>query len=167
MFWIEIRSNNCGKNSDALDYIHQEDPKIDDLEWYFGNKFDMIMGPQEYTLQQNVVKSPPIEWLEESLKEAERQIKRYQDRVKLLTKELDESEIESISRSNIQIRRRTMLTNEEQDIVVEAMRKYPAGVERTSWGKSKEFFNEGTPFYAALDAVEIKDLEDSILLEHG
>ena len=93
MFWIEIRSNKCRKNSEALDYIHQEDPQIDDLEGYFGNTFDMIMGPQEYTLQQKVVKSPPTEWLEESLKEAERQISRYQNRVKILTKELDKAEI--------------------------------------------------------------------------
>ena len=88
MFWIEIRSNKCRENSEALDYIHQEDPQIDDLEDYFGNTFDMIMGPQEYTLTQKIVKSPPTKWLEESLREAERQIERYQDRVKLLAKEL-------------------------------------------------------------------------------
>lgn len=98
MFWIEIRSNKCRKDSEALDYIHQEDPQIDDLEGYFGNKFDMIMGPQEYTLTQKVVKSPPTKWLEESLREAERQIRRYQDRVKVLTKELDKAEIESINK---------------------------------------------------------------------
>ena len=98
MFWIEIRSNRCRETSEALDYIPQEDPQIDDLEGYFGNKFDMIMGPQEYTLTQKVVKSPPTKWLEESLREAERQIRRYQDRVKVLTKELDKAEIKSINK---------------------------------------------------------------------
>ena len=88
MFWIEIRSNKCRKDSDALDYVYEEDPQIDDLEWYFGNKFDMIMGPQEYTLEQKVVKSPPTKWLKESLREAERKLERYQERVKFLAKEL-------------------------------------------------------------------------------
>ena len=63
-----------------------------------GNAFNMIMGPQEYTLTQKVVKSPPTKWLEESLIEAKRQIERYRDRVKVLTKELDRAEIKSINK---------------------------------------------------------------------
>ena len=56
-----------------------------------------------------------------------------------------------------------MLTKEERDIVVEAMRKYPAGVSSASWGKSPEFVCDGFP--SCYDRVE--DLEDAILLKHG
>ena len=62
-----------------------------------------------------------------------------------------------------------MLTKEERDIVVEAMRKYPAGVDTESWGKSSEFFcilsdpwdNISKP------SGDVEDLENAILLEHG
>jgi len=56
-----------------------------------------------------------------------------------------------------------MLTNEERDVVVNAMKKYPAGVQRSGWGKSEEFFNK----YSTAFSREIEELEDSILLKHG
>ena len=52
-----------------------------------------------------------------------------------------------------------MLTNEERDVVVAAMRKYPAGVSEDRWGKSLEFFD-------SRDA-HVQSLPDDILLEHG
>ena len=57
-----------------------------------------------------------------------------------------------------------MLTKEEQDIVVEAMRKYPAGVNASSWGKSPEFFNDEKP---ELCSYIIESLPDAVLLEGG
>ena len=56
-----------------------------------------------------------------------------------------------------------MLTIEERNIVVEAMRKYPAGVHAASWGKSLEFFSDGSP--SCYDRVEL--LADEILLKDG
>ena len=57
-----------------------------------------------------------------------------------------------------------MLTKEERDIVVEAMRKYPAGVHASSWGKSDEFFSGEKPeFYS----YAIESLPDDVLLEGG
>ena len=62
-----------------------------------------------------------------------------------------------------------MLTKEEQDIVVKAMRKYPAGVDTESWGKSSEFFYILSDSWNSIPkpSGEIQDLEDSVLLEHG
>ena len=57
-----------------------------------------------------------------------------------------------------------MLTKEERDIVVEAMRKYPAGVHGSSWGKSDEFFIDGKPELCSRD---IESLPDVVLLEGG
>jgi len=57
-----------------------------------------------------------------------------------------------------------MLTDEERDVVVAAMRKYPAGVSRSSWGKSLEFFNNG---FAKVSGCDIELLTDAILLEGG
>ena len=57
-----------------------------------------------------------------------------------------------------------MLTNEERDIVVAAMREYPAGVSRSSWGKSLEFFDNGL---AKVSGCDIELLTDAILLEGG
>ena len=56
-----------------------------------------------------------------------------------------------------------MLTNEERDIVVEAMRKYPAGVSRKSWGSSEEFFQDGDSKWSH----QVEELPEEILLEHG
>ena len=56
-----------------------------------------------------------------------------------------------------------MLTIEERDVVVAAMRKYPAGVNINSWGSSGEYFDEN----GTKDREEIKNLADAILLEHG
>ena len=52
-----------------------------------------------------------------------------------------------------------MLTLEERDVVVAAMRKYPAGVSRKNWGKSPEFFNKF--------ACDAESLPDAVLLEGG
>ena len=52
-----------------------------------------------------------------------------------------------------------MLTIEERDVVVAAMRKYPAGVAKNRWGKSSEFFNKF--------AFDVESLPDAILLEGG
>ena len=62
-----------------------------------------------------------------------------------------------------------MLTKEERDIVVEAMSKYPAGVDTESQGKSSEFF---CIFSDSWDNIskpsgDVEDLENAILLEHG
>ena len=57
-----------------------------------------------------------------------------------------------------------MLTKEEQDIVVEAMKKYPAGVHSSSWGKSDEFFSGEKP---ELSSYVIESLPDGVLLEGG
>ena len=72
------------------------------------------------------------------------------------------------------------LTIEERQIVVEAMRRYPAGVHRSSWGKSEDFFHEGPKdsdqveklaedfFYdGAKDSDQVGKLAGEILLEHG
>ena len=56
-----------------------------------------------------------------------------------------------------------MLTKEERDIVVEAMRKYPAGISGASWGKSDRFFYYNIP----KDLSEVEEFSDAILLEHG
>ena len=57
-----------------------------------------------------------------------------------------------------------MLTKEERDIVVEEMRKYPAGVHASSWGKSDDFFSDEKPeFYSYV----IESLTDDVLLEGG
>ena len=52
-----------------------------------------------------------------------------------------------------------MLTNEERDVVVAAMRKYPAGVTKNRWGKSPEFFGGF--------AFDVESFPDATLLEHG
>ena len=52
-----------------------------------------------------------------------------------------------------------MLTLEERDVVVAAMRKYPAGVSENSWGKSPEFLETY--------AHDVGLLPDAILLDHG
>ena len=57
-----------------------------------------------------------------------------------------------------------MLTKEEQNIVIEAMREYPAGVHASSWGKSLEFFNDEKP---ELCSCVIESLPDVVLLEGG
>ena len=57
-----------------------------------------------------------------------------------------------------------MLTKEEQNIVVEAMRKYPAGVHASSWGKSDEFFSGEKP---EVCSYAIESLPDDVLLEGG
>ena len=57
-----------------------------------------------------------------------------------------------------------MLTIEERDVVVAAMRKYPAGVRVVSWGKSDEFFYGECPKSAT---SEVESLPDSVLLEGG
>jgi len=55
------------------------------------------------------------------------------------------------------------LTIEERRIVVEAMRRYPAGVHEGSWGKSAEFFQSSWPELS----YQVEELEDAILLEGG
>ena len=57
-----------------------------------------------------------------------------------------------------------MLTSEERDVVVAAMRKYPAGVVEESWGKSPEFFHNRFPKSVT---SEVESLPDSVLLEGG
>ena len=52
-----------------------------------------------------------------------------------------------------------MLTLEERDVVVTAMRKYPAGVSKNSWGKSKEFCGGF--------ATDVESFPNATLLEHG
>ena len=52
-----------------------------------------------------------------------------------------------------------MLTNEERDVVVAAMRKYPAGVNSGSWGKSDEFLGKS--------CIGVESLSSSILLDGG
>ena len=56
-----------------------------------------------------------------------------------------------------------MLTIEERDVVVEAMRKYPAGVCGSNWGSSDEFSNEYGPSYS----LHVQTLSDVVLLEGG
>ena len=57
-----------------------------------------------------------------------------------------------------------MLTSEERDVVVAAMRKYPSGVHAESWGKSDDFFCDNIPIG---ECGDIEGLADAILLEHG
>jgi len=57
-----------------------------------------------------------------------------------------------------------MLTIEERDVVVAAMRRYPAEIEAESWGKSYEFFCDNIPIG---DCGDIEELADAILVEHG
>ena len=58
-----------------------------------------------------------------------------------------------------------MLTKEEQDIVVEAIRGYPAGVNVWCWGSSPEFLNDnGNP---KTHSGDIELLTDTILIEGG
>ena len=62
-----------------------------------------------------------------------------------------------------------MLTIEERDIVVAAMRKYPAGVDQESWGKSEDFFYD-VDYHdddGPKEDEEVEELTDAILLEHG
>jgi len=56
-----------------------------------------------------------------------------------------------------------VLTVEEQNIVVEAMKKYPAGVDGNNWGSSDDFSNEYGPSYS----LRVMALSDAILLESG
>ena len=56
-----------------------------------------------------------------------------------------------------------MLTVEERDVVVAAMRKYPAGVHESYWGSSGEFFYSNVP----KENGEVEELPDAVLLEHG
>ena len=61
-----------------------------------------------------------------------------------------------------------MLTKKERDIVVEAMRKYPAGVDTESWGSSNEFFYNNDPYNNDPKEVDdVGELPDAILLKHG
>ena len=71
MYWIKIYTNgNHGET--VLDYIYHEEPVLkEDLDEYFGNRFDMQMGPREYWMEQQPVKHPPKEWLSVELKWAE------------------------------------------------------------------------------------------------
>ena len=57
-----------------------------------------------------------------------------------------------------------MLTKEERDIVVEAMRKYPAGISGASWGSSAKFFHNGYPIEYGYD---IELLTNTTLLDGG
>jgi len=57
-----------------------------------------------------------------------------------------------------------MLTKEERNIVVEAMRKYPAGVNASSWGRLDQFFSGKKP---KMSAYVIELLPDDVLLEGG
>lgn len=57
-----------------------------------------------------------------------------------------------------------MLTSEERDVVVAAMRGYPAGVNDGSWGKSPEFFDNGDP---KGPSTVVESLKDVVLLEGG
>ena len=58
-----------------------------------------------------------------------------------------------------------MLTKEEQNIVVEAMRKYPSGVNVWCWGSSPEFLDaNGNP---KTPSGDIELLSDAILLKSG
>ena len=56
-----------------------------------------------------------------------------------------------------------MLTNEERDVVVAAMRKYPPGIDVERWGSSEDFLG----VYGPKTCDEVKKLGDSVLLEHG
>ena len=61
-----------------------------------------------------------------------------------------------------------MLTVEERDVVIAAMRKYPAGVDKGSWGSSRAFFEfVDVNSKIGKGAREIESLDSSILLEHG
>jgi len=61
-----------------------------------------------------------------------------------------------------------MLTNEERDVVVAAMRKYPAGVSGESWGSSDAFFYYNDPNNNdPKEWNEVEQLADAILLEGG
>ena len=59
------------------------------------------------------------------------------------------------------------LTIEERRIVVEAMRGYPAGINRKSWGKSEEFFFDSPDGNCPKNNSQVERLTDEILLEHG
>ena len=84
MFWIEISSQ-----SSILDYRYWDEPEIDDLEEFFGSTFDMVMGPQEYYLEQKVVKHPPKEWLESEIRSAKWSLESAQCRLKSLEDTLE------------------------------------------------------------------------------
>ena len=61
-----------------------------------------------------------------------------------------------------------MLTIEERDVVVAAMRKYPAGVCKGSWGSSRTFFEfVDVDLTIGKDVREIESLDRSSLLEYG
>ena len=63
-YWIEISAKGS-----ILDYILEDFPHIEDLDEYFGDTYDMEMGPQEYWLKQKPVEKPPNQWLTKKLKE--------------------------------------------------------------------------------------------------
>ena len=58
-----------------------------------------------------------------------------------------------------------MLTKEEKDIVVEAMRQYPSGVDVWSWGSSPDFFDDDGN--SRMSPGDIELLTDAILLKGG
>lgn len=89
MFWIEIYTNgHHGKT--ILDYVYEEEPVIEDLDDYFGGRFEMQMGPQKCHMKQHVVKSPPKEWLKEQIGCLQCKIQSLQQALFILQKNLEE-----------------------------------------------------------------------------
>lgn len=88
MYWVEISAKGS-----VLDYVYEDFPVIDNLDEYFGNYYDDLMGPQTYYLGQKVVESPPKEWLESELALANMRKRSADARILTLTKELKADEL--------------------------------------------------------------------------
>ena len=58
-----------------------------------------------------------------------------------------------------------MLTSEEQDVVVAAMRKYPVGVDAGSWGSSDDFFNDAGDPDCLMNVIDLEQFKKQIFGE--